>query len=337
VLREALTNDRLRSMEPNDVAAYFASYEAEGLTSAERDLMEQWLSDDGAHATALARAKRAWSAFDDADGDEILSAMRNHALADPVPRWRLSSRAIAAVAALFLVTMGTLLLLPRFGHMPQQGGSEGVTIDYASTATRIRQVALPDGSHLTLDADSAVRGRFAKDARDLTLVRGRVFLDVRHDPTRPFTVTAMDRRIVDLGTRFSASVLNGSLRVALEQGRVSIVSLKAGVATVELKPGEEFVATGTNAKIGKVGQRDADANWRHGLIDLDDIRLVDAAAQINRYSSAQIVIRDPRIAELRVTGQFRLGDAERFARTIAELHSVRVQRRGSTIEMLPSK
>lgn len=337
MLREALTTDRLRSMEPNDVAAYFASYEAEGLTSAERDLMEQWLSDDAAHATALARAKRTWSAFNEADGDEILSAMRDHALAGPVARWRVSLRAVAAVAALFLATMGVLVLLPHFDHTAQQGGSEGVTIDYASAATQIREVALPDGSHLTLDADSVVRGRFAKDARDLTLVKGRVFLDVRHDPTRPFSVTAMDRRIVDLGTRFSASVRNGSVRVALEQGRVSIVSLKAGVATVELKPGEEFVATGSSTKIDEVGQGDADANWRHGLIDLDDIKLADAAAQINRYSSAQIVIRDPRIADLRVTGQFRLGDAERFARTIAELHSVRVQRRGSTIEMLPSK
>jgi transmembrane sensor len=335
VLREALTMDRLRAMEPDEAAAYFVSCGADGLTPSEKEIMEQWLSEHAAHPAAMARANRAWDSFRDADDDEIVSAMRAHALAGPAPRWRVSTRAVAAAAVLFVIVAGSLLLgLPRF---LKPADPQGTMIEYASAATQTRQILLPDGSHMTLDANSAVQGRFAANSRALHLVKGRAFFDVQHDRQRPFTVTANDRRIVDFGTKFSVGVVDGSLSVFLEQGRVSIQSLKAGVPTVMLKPGEEFVERSGKSMVGVVGNSDVVTGWRRGLITLDDAPLSDAVAQINRYSTAQIVIRDNQLREVRVSGQFRTGDAERFARTISELYPVRIVRRSGTIEMASSK
>jgi transmembrane sensor len=68
--------------------------------------------------------------------------------------------------------------------------------------------------------------------------------------------------------------------------------------------------------------------WQQGYVTFDNETLVAAVAEINRYSSQQLIVRDPNVAALRVTGQFRRGDAERFGRTVAEIYPVRVVRRG---------
>jgi transmembrane sensor len=337
VLREALTQDRLRAMEPDDAAAYFVACGIDGRTASEQELLDGWLAESPDHSAALERANRGWDSLADAEGDEILSAMRAHALAPPTAQRRLWPRAAAAAAVLLLVAAASILLLPRLGRAPRPGGDDGATVEYASTSTGIRDVVLPDGSRMTLDANSVVRGRFAAASRSMAMVRGRAFFDVRHDPSRPFAVTANGRRIVDMGTRFDVSIIGGSLRVRLEQGSVAIESPGSNAPTVTLRPGQEFVDAGSSATVNTVGTAGALTDWRRGLVDFDDTPLAVAVAQINRYSAAQIVVRDAKIGTIRVSGQFRTGDAERFARTIAELHPVRVVRQGDTIDIVPAK
>lgn len=337
MLREALTLDRLRAMEPDDAAAYFVACGVDGLTASEQELMGEWLTESADHSAALERANRGWDSFADADDDELLSAMRAHALASPAPPRRLWPRVAAAAAVLLLVAAASMLLLPRFGRVPRPGGGDGAMVEYASAPTGIRDVVLPDGSRMTLDANSVVRGRFAATSRTLTMVRGRAFFDVRHDSSRPFAVWANGRRIVDMGTRFDVSIIGGSLRVRLEQGSVAIESQGFNAQTVTLRPGQEFVADGDRTTVNTVSTAGASTDWRRGMIDFDDTPLAAAVAQINRYSTAQIVVRDTQVGNIRVSGQFRTGDAERFARTIAELHPVRVVRRGDTIDIVPAK
>lgn len=337
MLREALTQDRLRAMEPDEAAAYFVACGVDGLTANEQELLDDWLAESADHSAALDRANRGWDSFADADGDEILLAMRAHALAPPAAKRRPWPRYAAAAAVLLLVAAASILLLPRSGRAPRPDGDDGPMVEYASTPTGIRDVVLPDGSRMTLDANSVVRGRFAATSRALAMVRGRAFFDVQHDSARPFAVTANGRRIVDVGTRFDVSIIGGSLRVRLEQGSVAIESPGSNAPTVTLRPGQEFVAGKGSTTVSTIGTIGTLTDWRRGLVDFEDTPLAAAVVQINRYSTAQIVVRDAQVSNIRVSGQFRTGDAERFARTIAELHPVRVVRKGDKIEIVPAK
>jgi len=65
-------------------------------------------------------------------------------------------------------------------------------------------------------------------------------------------------------------------------------------------------------------------DWRDGFLTFDDSPLADAVADFNRTSVDQLVIRDPKVARLRITGRFQTGDAGRFGRTLAAVHSVRI-------------
>jgi transmembrane sensor len=335
MLREALTFDALRAMTPDEAAALLVARRAEGLTASEQAMLADWLAADAGHGDALGQAERAWNSLDDAEGDELLAAMRAHALA-PVARrsagWRVYA---AAAAAVLLVLVSTLLLFPS-GRQPD--GEQIAMLDYVSVPGQVREIALPDGSTMTLDADSMAKGRFGTKERSIELMRGRALFQVKKDPSRPFAVSARDRRVVALGTEFAVNLAGDSLKVMLFEGRVAVEPQRPGAKTVMLEPGQLFVEReGTAAVRGMGISSEAATGWRHGLISLNDVPLGEAVAEINRYSGDRIVIRDPAVAAMRVTGQFRAGDAQRFAGTVAEIHPVRVVRRGNAIEIVPAR
>jgi transmembrane sensor len=106
---------------------------------------------------------------------------------------------------------------------------------------------------------------------------------------------------------------------------------------VRLKPGQQFIERDGVRLIRNIGPSIGDkVGWRTGLLNFDDETLVEAVTEVNRYSGVQLVIRDPQVAAIRISGSFRAGDAEGFIETVAELRPVRPSRRGGTIELLPS-
>lgn len=331
MIREALPLDRILAMEPADAAAWFVARTAEGLTPTEEAQRDEWLAADASHAAALDQAERAWRVFADAEGDEILAAMRAHALASPA-RNRSDWRRFAAAAVVLLVAATSLFLFFR----PAPINDQGQMIAYSAPPGETREIILPDGSRMTLDAASTVTGRFGPAERTLRLERGRALFEVEPDTARPFAVTAATRRVVAVGTRFEVDLAGGALRVTLLHGRVRVEPAGGGGTPVLLEPGQQFLERSGATSVRTVeAADDAVTGWRQGLIDLDDTPLDEAAAMINRHSRAQIVIRDPRVGGMRISGRFRAGDADRFARTVAEVYPVRPVRNGDRIELAP--
>jgi len=323
VVREALTVEKLGALEPRDAAALFIARRAEGLTTSEQQLLADWLAKDEGHRRLFENADRAWQSFADSEGDEILAAMRAHALTPPVlsgARWR---PAAAAAAAMIVAIGAAWFFIPR-----------AETFEYASARGEVKELQLPDGNSLSLDGESALTGRFSAGSRSVELQRGRALFAVAHDPSRPFTVTAAARRVVAVGTRFDVNVLDDGLTVTLLEGLVNVESVDSTMAVVKLTPGEQYVERSGKVEVRKVGAAGEGAiSWRKGLVNFDDQPLAEAVAVMNRYSTDQIVIRDAGVASLRVSGQFRAGDSQRFAETLAEMHGLRTIRQENRIEL----
>jgi transmembrane sensor len=341
MLREALTFDRLYAMTPEEASAHFVSRSADGLNSHEQDLLSAWLAADRAHALAYERANKAWCSFDDAGGDEILSAMRDHAIAT---RARVRGGlwyAIAASIAVLLVAASVLVSPLRqllVGPASGPGVAQPVWVQYASSHGEVRNVRLPDGSIMTLDTDSVAQTHFAPGERSIRLLKGRGLFEVAKDVARPFAVAAADRRVVALGTRFEVDTTDDELRVSLFRGKVAVQPLASGRQTVVLDPGQRFSERRALVTVLSIDTTaDEKPGWMSGLIDFNDTPLRDAATEINRYSRTRIDVSDPTIAAIRVSGQFRTGDAGRFAQTLSEVYPVRVEQRAGAIELVSSK
>jgi transmembrane sensor len=93
---------------------------------------------------------------------------------------------------------------------------------HATPRGGLARLPLPDGSTLTLDADSAVDVRLYGDRREIRLHRGGAFFDVARDPARPFVVLAGAARVTGLGTRFAVQAEPDGVEVSVESGRVAM-------------------------------------------------------------------------------------------------------------------
>ena len=264
--------------------------------------------------------------------------MRAHALA-PRRRAGIGWPRLAAAAVIVVVASAGLLLAPTLKRAPGLGGQPIVAstqVAYASAVGEVKDIALPDGSRMTLDADSTAIGRFGAAGRSVELTRGRAFFAVVHNASRPFTVLAGDRRLVDVGTRFDVNLGAQTLTVTLLDGRLAVGPAGQTTVTTTLEPGQQLVRTQVQDQIQAIGAGTTDAAaWRTGVIVFDNQPLADAAAVMNRYSKDQIVIHDPAVAAMRVSGQFHAGRSEGFAETLTELYGLHARRQAGQIELLP--
>lgn len=289
---------------------------------------EAWLDAPG-HADLFQEAALVWQTSG-ALGDlpEVI-ALRTKALdrfrRSNELRWlrvppRRTARTIGYAAAL-LLTLGVTLFW--YGNRPQE---------YATGIGERQLAILKDGSHLSLDAATAVNVRIKDESRQIELVEGRAKFDVAKDRLRPFTVAAGDKVIVAVGTSFSVELVDGKVRVILYEGQVEVRDRsdtgQVAAATARrrlLRPGNELVGViGSNAppQIVKPDLSQS-LSWEHGLINFDGEPLASAVERMNRYSSRRLKLGDHATGTIRIEGIFKAGDLDAFVEGVTTLHPVR--------------
>ena len=323
-------------MTPNDAAAFWlARHDADPAAAADPTFLA-WLAESEGHAAAWARARALWSrAVDDLREDPLAEALRASALAARPPVW---PRALAAACVVVAVLLGAGVGWRYWAERPPSAPQVATSTPTTQLATLVgerRAVTLADGTRLDMDSATRIDVAFDDRARRLRVVSGQVYIQVARDTTRPFAVDARDQTIVDRGTEFGVRVMPGMMSVTLAQGSVA-VGAHGGPAEHELKPGERLMLRdGRPAQLQTVDVN-AVLAWRDGFVEFSDTPLSDAVAEMNRHGGRRMVIADPRVGALRISGRFKLGEPERFLRTVSMLLPVRAVRVGETLEIRPA-
>jgi transmembrane sensor len=187
-------------------------------------------------------------------------------------------------------------------------------------------VPLADGSQIILNTDTRIRVALSQTERRIELDQGEAFFKVAKDSSRPFVVSAGDKRVVAVGTEFSVRRSGDEVKVAVAEGKVRIGSrfLAAGaIATTEHN----------NVRVweGAVAETEQALSWRKGFLVFDATPLADAVAEFNRYNERQIVIGDPAIAGFRIGGNFRSSNTDAFLWLIQTGFHVKVEREADRI------
>lgn len=299
---------RERSAAIDAAAAAWAARADRGpLSDADQAELETWAAQDPRRAGAYARALAVSAHLDRAQGlGESFSSAR-HPVARQAQRrrWLISGGALAAASVLGVVGYGAVALK---GRVVTRKGD-------------IRRAPLQDGSAVTLNTDTAIRTTFNDTIRRVELLHGEALFDVAKDRARPFVVVAGPVRVRAVGTSFTVRTLaDGQVAVVVREGVVEV--WRAGDASAPLRLTAATATTvpragGLRAQPVEIATLERATAWRQGQIDLDGLTLGQAAAEFARYSDRRIVVDDPAVARLKMTGLFSASDPEGFARAAA--------------------
>lgn len=222
-------------------------------------------------------------------------------------------RAVAAVALIAVLALGTILALRDTGLATDVGEQRSIT--------------LADGTRISLNTATRIHVEYDETARRVRLDTGEALFEVARNAERPFIVTAGEREITALGTAFVVRHdAQEDVAVTLIEGRVSVSAPPASVniEPVILEPGQRLTfRSAGEQKMDRPAMSQVTA-WQRGQVMLDHTPLWAAIEEMNRYSVVQLTIDDPGVAALEVTGVFRSGDSVSFAEAVAQAHDLEV-------------
>lgn len=279
-----------------------------GHWSAEEDARyEQWLEASEVNRQAHRKVSRAWSVAGQ------LSEPAMSARSAPGRNYRPVVFALLALAVL-------VPFIAWEGERWWNGNPEAI----ATTRGQFKTLTLADGSEIQLDADSEAIVRVGSRGRGAELVRGAASFVVVHDDTRPFEVKAGDGRIVDLGTRFEVDIRSGHVRIEVYEGLVAVHTAN-GESELAAGQGAGYAPGGVLLPIVAVAA--SAPAWREGKLAFRNEPLGEALQRVARYHQASFEFADPALADLRISGLFRVDDLALFVKTLEAgfpLHASRV-------------
>lgn len=197
---------------------------------------------------------------------------------------------------------------------------------YATEIGEQHKVSLEDGTLVSLDTDTEIHVSMNDTRRQAKLRRGRAHFDVAEDNVRPFQVIAGDQRISTPRGHFDVSRDGMVVSVLLEEGPVEVeLENPAGVPMPRtLAAGQLMVFAEDKVVREERPVMERASAWRQGRLAFFGEPLAEAVAAMNRYTRRPIVILDPEIAQMPISGNYSVGDPQAFATSISVLLPVRV-------------
>jgi len=302
---------------------WFARLRSEGCSAAERRDFDVWLSAGAAHASAFAQTERLWNELGGLSGDVELKRARHAARrAAQSSLSRTARRRRLAIAASFA---GVLIVAMSFWLL----GDHSATQRYTTAHGEQRSVMLADGSRVMLNTDTVLDVRLGARVRSVHLMQGEALFDVLHDAAHPFVVHANGNVISDLGTRFDVNDSGQQTTVTVLEGSVNV---ERGRHTARLNRGQQLVA-GDGIWRQAAADPTTTAGWSRGQLVFSATPLAQAIADANRYAQEQLIVADPRLEAIKVSGEFRIGNTQAFLRALESAFPIRTEQSGKTIRL----
>ena len=328
----------------------------DGLSESEQSALVSWLRDSPKHVQAFLEVTQITHDFAAVDApnlsiESLAAAARADETADVVtlaPEDAQDSRAsrrrgkrmlwavpLAAAAALLVVAISLV-------WWNRDGERFGLPLTYETTHGEQGAWRLPDGSTLHLNTESSATVRYTGSERVVNLNRGQALFDVSHGDRRRFRVSARGAEVIATGTEFDVyrrdtltliTVVQGDVRVyAGDQTAARSSALPA--TSIALSAGQQIGvdAGGHSGEPVSVDTKAAVAWLRHEIV-AQNRPLGEVAAEFNRYGRVQIVIDDPALKMLRISGHFDAYDTDSFAAFLESLEGVTVEKTSTSIRV----
>lgn len=346
-------SNRMSSLKADTIAeasAWFIEFRAGDITPAARARFERWLRRSPEHIQAYLEIAAGWSELPTADpqgridlqallrlardsgGDNVVQLSRAADRDRPAPRAarRLALAASLAAIALFISLVARVLSRDRI---------------YDTGAGEQRTLVLADGSTVVLNALTTIRVRMSRHEREIDLMRGQAFFHDAHEPDRPFIVRSGDTAVRAVGTQFDVDRSPGRMVVTVLEGKVAVAQTPEeshdaerveafltdarrdfqDLTPVLVSAGQQVTVVADNVRAPRPANLAAATAWLHERLVFDDTPLYQVARQFNLHSTRRLVITDPDLRNVGISGVYSSADPDSligFLRAQAELRVV---------------
>jgi transmembrane sensor len=200
----------------------------------------------------------------------------------------------AAAILLVVVTAGLIAVL----HFSSDRQAPIIYTEFKTAMGERRQITLPDGSTLTLNAGSTVKipSDFAMERRVIELT-GEAFFDVVHNVKKPFLVKTSKLITRDIGTSFDIKAYpdDKNTMVAVLSGRVGIDVKTANgskllVSAINEDQMLEYDQRNSRHDIKHVNASHI-AAWKTNELYFDAVTISDMARVLERNYNIKILVK----------------------------------------------
>ncbi|RIV23952.1 DUF4974 domain-containing protein [Fibrisoma montanum] len=209
---------------------------------------------------------------------------------------------------------------------------------YATAYGEIRRFELPDGSRVTLNANSTLRfPRFLalQTTREARLLGEAEFSVVHTVDHRPFLVHTPDQLEVRvLGTEFIVYSRNRGSKVVLNRGKVTLRSLKTRQPALTIRPGDVVLVDRRGSFRLQTGEPLASHGaWKEHRFVFNRTPLTDIARQIQERFGLNVQLADSAIATRQLSGNYPAQTADEVLTMLTQVLNLRADRQGDVVRL----
>lgn len=166
----------------------------------------------------------------------------------------------------------------------------------------ISEYKLPDGSHVTLNANSAITisKKWEEGADREVWLQGEAFFKVQKTPMKnKFIVHTSGMDIIVTGTQFNAIAREDECSVLLTEGSVTIKTPDG--KEIKMKPGD-FVKLENQIPAKQIVDQQRILAWKEAKLDFNNTQMYEVAKIISRHYGVKVSITDKAIGESTISG-----------------------------------
>jgi len=287
----------------DEQAANWFSRNRNGRDPSSREQFNIWFANP-AHARAYSEFESLW-----ADLGELEQINRPVAL--PVRRRRFNpvlATAAAVLCAVFALNLGAPVALHQ---------------QHVSTLAQSgRTLLLPDGSTLSVNANTRVRLEFSAQQRDIYLDQGQLYIDVTANKEQPLVVHAGDARIRVVGTGFDVRRSPRQLVVSVAHGQVAFTPDAHSSILLGAQQRATYDYVRRSLQEQTLGSGEV-ADWRSGHLSFRNRELASLVDELDLYRPGVIQLADGPLARYNVSANLNISDPLALVKALPALIPVK--------------
>jgi len=266
---------------------------------------DDWLNADPAHAQAFAKASAVWNGQSVLAAAQSLQTRRQPGLLHRMSRhWK-----HMAAAAVLLLTVG------GYSNVPLR-----LQADHLTVVGERQRLELEDGSKVLLNTNSAFSSDMTRVRSSARLLQGEAFFEIPANLELPLVVDAGPVSVSVRDTAFAVSYFNGEAHVRVQRGDVNLRVNRAGT--------QMRLSAGNSVSIGPNGfgqpvklNPQTDLAWVQGRLVFENCPMGKVLDEVRRYYPGWIVNNNDKLANVSVTGNYRLDQPLDILRSLAHITS----------------